>query len=227
MPEAMRPWPNLPAASSSLPAERPQETGAEVPFEELLAQISRAKGRPHYALPAVKLSLEEAAGAPSASDVPHSPPPRPASPRFLPTDGVVRVLEPNPGYLTHGRDLTGWEMDRVMTPERTWPSGGSALIMFHDHQREGLPAWRPSSWSHKGECFPYRPPKPRRSGAARRPASGGPPGGVRAGPRGSVALSGACRPQRRAQTPEPFGRPRPQAQDARRARPARPVSVSS
>jgi len=58
-------------------------------------------------------------------------------------------------FLRHEVLLTNWDRDRMMAPERTWPSCGPAVL--HDEKRDGLPAWKPSSWKHKGECFPHQP----------------------------------------------------------------------
>lgn len=181
----MRPWPGLPvalpAAGSGSPLDGRRSrtnTGAfgswgtessvlevddaAVPFEELMARISKSKAAASASTPTSASTARAstprggASGAggttaPGAALVASAAARTPAvssgGPHFAYSDGCDggRLLESNPGYLPVGRILAAWDMERIMSPERTWATTGRVEGLFHDHQRQGLPAWRPCS----------------------------------------------------------------------------------
>eukprot|EP00930_Biecheleria_cincta_P018652 TRINITY_DN14450_c0_g2_i1.p1 TRINITY_DN14450_c0_g2~~TRINITY_DN14450_c0_g2_i1.p1 ORF type:complete len:230 (-),score=19.33 TRINITY_DN14450_c0_g2_i1:132-821(-) len=72
-------------------------------------------------------------------------------------------------FLRH-RHLNAWEECRIITPNRTWPTGpcGAAGDEFHDRKREGQPAWQAVSWRRAGQrCFGEPPPVRNRVRSAR------------------------------------------------------------
>eukprot|EP00930_Biecheleria_cincta_P013890 TRINITY_DN12172_c0_g1_i1.p1 TRINITY_DN12172_c0_g1~~TRINITY_DN12172_c0_g1_i1.p1 ORF type:complete len:803 (-),score=102.42 TRINITY_DN12172_c0_g1_i1:161-2569(-) len=112
------------------------ETGAEVPFEELLLQISRAKDN----LPEPPVVT----ASPKVEWWRLDPPPWKATAR------PGRGLKPVRSYLPQ-QDMTLWDQARISCPTRGWPCGGGRSNLY-DHQRRGKPAWHPTRVA-KGRCF--------------------------------------------------------------------------
>ena len=60
------------------------------------------------------------------------------------------------GYLPQ-KDFNAWDKERAGNPERTWPADG-AVSKLYDFRRKGKPAWKPTTYVHKGRCFPLEAP---------------------------------------------------------------------
>lgn len=111
-----------------------EHVDSEVPFMEILAQITRAKE-------SIAPKLRE-----------RRPPQLPFNPGtagpFTVASSVNRLFHPEVGFLMP-RSFGQWDQDRITAPERSWPVAGSAAELY-DHQREGQPAWKPGRWSRMG-----------------------------------------------------------------------------
>uniref|UniRef100_A0A7S4RML5 Uncharacterized protein n=1 Tax=Alexandrium monilatum TaxID=311494 RepID=A0A7S4RML5_9DINO len=147
------------SATPEPPAQTEPLDDHQVPFAELLAQISKSK--------------EPLRQEPERTWVPPQPRWDPGDTPFFVASSVSRCFEPqNAGFLP-SRQFGHWDQERVFAPERTWPSNGKAAE-FYDYQRDGLPDWKPGGWSGRtGEVFPFVPARERQAAetAHRRAAS--------------------------------------------------------
>mmetsp|Transcript_44450 Transcript_44450/g.81131 ORF Transcript_44450/g.81131 Transcript_44450/m.81131 type:complete len:288 (+) Transcript_44450:144-1007(+) len=102
---------------------------AQVPFAELLAQLSRARAehRPVF--------VKEPWPAPA-------PPVQVDAGKFHVVSSVGAVFDAHPGFL-RPKQFNCWDEERMTWPERAWPVKGSAGHLY-DRQRKGRPPWRPT-----------------------------------------------------------------------------------
>lgn len=126
--------------ASVLREERSKRADAQTTFADFFEKIDRAK--------------KEANRKPPDEPVPPGPPPQ--HPPFV----TSRCIEPQiAGFLTHAREIGEWDLSRLMSPSRCWPTTGCNSEHF-DNSRVGLPAWKPGGTvGVAGETFPLRPPR--------------------------------------------------------------------
>lgn len=134
-----------------------------VPFTELLEQISRSRQgeMEEFVLddtrPPRPLACQRGTPTPTTCELWEQT--RGTTAPFRVASSQPRLFEPRLGYLKpQNLDMHAWDEERILLPQRAWPSQGAAgtRVRSHDHQRQGLQAWRPASASrHRGPaCGP-------------------------------------------------------------------------
>mmetsp|Transcript_27896 Transcript_27896/g.64820 ORF Transcript_27896/g.64820 Transcript_27896/m.64820 type:complete len:283 (-) Transcript_27896:130-978(-) len=102
---------------------------AQVPFTELLAQLTRARAEFR---PVVVKETWPVPAPPEEIDVG----------RFHVISTVGNLFDPAPGFL-RPKNFNNWDQERMTLPERAWPPKGSAGHLY-DRQRKGRPPWKPT-----------------------------------------------------------------------------------